>query len=81
MPRRLLIALILCVGLGVLCSWLLPRVGLNLPWFVPLLAFGAIFAGVVLNTNWNEELRGDPDESPVRDDVSERDDDGPHKFR
>lgn len=81
MPRRLLIALILCVLLGALSSWLLPRVGLQLPWYVPLIAFAAIFAGVALNTDWNTELSGDPDESPVRDDVTESEDEEPHKFR
>jgi hypothetical protein len=68
-PRRLLIALILCVVLGLLSSWLLPRLGLQMPWYVPLIAFGAIFIGVALNTDWEEELKGDSDESPVSDDV------------
>ena len=68
-PRRLLIALILCVLLGLGSSWLFHRLGVGIPWYVPLIAFGAIFAGVALNTDWTNEFKGDPDESPVSDDV------------
>ena len=55
----------------------MPRVGLNLPWYVPLIAFAAIFLGVAFNTDWSQELAGDPDESPVSGDSEE----DPFKFR
>jgi hypothetical protein len=55
------------LGLG--SSWLFARLGVGVPWYVPLLAFAVIFTGVALNTDWGAELKGDPDESPVSDDV------------
>ncbi|MBU6413156.1 MAG: hypothetical protein KGS45_06755 [Planctomycetes bacterium] len=77
MTRRLLIALILCVVLGLGSSWLFLRLGVGIPWYVPLIAFAAIFVGVALNTDWSQELKGDVDESPVSDDVE----DDPYKLR
>lgn len=56
MIRRLFISLLVCIVLGVAAAVVLPRMGMNMPWYVPLLAFGAIFAGVVLNTDLASEV-------------------------
>jgi hypothetical protein len=50
LARRLLIAFILIVLLGVGFYIVLPYYGLRLPPFVPILCFGAIAVGALLNT-------------------------------
>ncbi len=50
LARRLLIAFILIVLLGVGFYIVLPYFGLRLPPFVPILCFGAIAVGALLNT-------------------------------
>ncbi len=45
MFRRLLIALFLCIALSLACWLLLPRVGFDVPWWVPLVGFAVILAG------------------------------------
>jgi hypothetical protein len=44
---RLLVAGILSALLAVVCWVLLPRAGVDLPWFVPVLAFAVILAGAL----------------------------------
>lgn len=50
LARRLLVALILIVLLGVGFYIVLPFYGLRLPPYVPMLCFGAIAVGALLNT-------------------------------
>ncbi len=50
LARRLLVALILIVMLGVGFYIVLPFYGLRLPPYVPMLCFGAIAVGALLNT-------------------------------
>ncbi|MDX2147009.1 MAG: hypothetical protein SFZ23_05755 [Planctomycetota bacterium] len=47
MARRMLIAFVLSAMLAVGCYVIAPRAGVYLPWFVPLVAFGAIFAAAI----------------------------------
>lgn len=51
LARRLLVAFIAIVLLGVVFYLVLPYYGLRLPPFVPLLCFGAIALGAILNFN------------------------------
>ena len=50
LARRLLVAFILIVLLGVGFYIVLPHYGLRLPPYVPMLCFGAIAVGALLNT-------------------------------
>lgn len=54
-----------CIVLGITTAIILPRMGINMPWYMPLLAFGAIFVGVVLNTDLAAEVEeGKQPETP-----------------
>ncbi len=48
MVRRLSIAFFLIVLLSLACWYALPKAGVDLPWFVPLLGYAVIVAGTVL---------------------------------
>ncbi|QYU66477.1 hypothetical protein J4558_16010 [Leptolyngbya sp. 15MV] len=47
MTRRLLIAFLLIVGVSLLCWLVLPRVGYDVPWWLPVLGYAIIFAGAM----------------------------------
>jgi hypothetical protein len=65
LARRLLIAFILIVLLGVGFYIVLPHYGLRLPPFVPVVCFIAIAIGALLNTGETPYEPGfDPDEDP-----------------
>ncbi len=70
MIRRLFISLLVCIVLGITAAIVLPRMGMNMPWYVPLLAFAAIFIGVVLNTDLAAEIEdGKRPETPDTEDT------------
>ena len=72
MIRRLFISLVVCIVLGITAAIVLPRMGMNMPWYVPLLAFGAIFVGVVLNTDLAAEVEeGKRPETPENYDTQQ----------
>jgi len=64
LARRLLVALILIVLLGVGFYIVLPFYGLRLPPYVPMLCFGAIAVGALLNTGEtpHNDLHDDDDQ-------------------
>ena len=73
MIRRLFISLVVCIALGVAAAIVLPRMGLNMPWYVPLLAFAAIFVGVAMSTDFSEEIKaGKRPETPESYDTDEK---------
>ena len=55
--RRLFIAFVLIVVVTIVCWFALPRSGLDLPWFVPLIGYGIILLGAFLPVleKWREE--------------------------
>jgi hypothetical protein len=70
--RRLFVSFVACLALGICSALLLPRLGLNMPWFVPLLAFFAIFIGAALSTDFSEEVKaGKRPETPESYDTQE----------
>jgi len=71
LARRLLVAFILIVLLGVVFFIVLPYYGLRLPPFVPILCFGAIATGAILSAN---ESDPDHDNDPGSGDGSGGDD-------
>ena len=48
MARRLFIAFVLIALVTVLCWFVLPRTGLGLPWYVPMLGYAVILGGAML---------------------------------
>jgi hypothetical protein len=67
MLRRLLIAFFLSILIAVVCWFVLPSVGVPIPWWVPLLAFGAIATPAILSiADWKP---AEPDESPQPQDT------------
>ena len=44
---RLLVAFVVCAGLAWLCYQVLPRIGFDVPWWVPVLCFGVILAATL----------------------------------
>lgn len=46
--KRLAVAFVLILGVAWLCYWLLPRVGADVPWWVPILCFLVIVASVIV---------------------------------
>ena len=72
MIRRLFISFVVCIALGITTAIVLPRMGINMPWYMPLLAFGAIFVGVVLNTDLGAEVEeGKRPETPDAHDTQD----------
>jgi len=71
--RRLLIAALLCIALSLACWLLLPRVGFDVPWWVPLVGFIVILAGSLAplldregpDADQDEFLNDDPGPSPA----------------
>lgn len=59
LARRLLVASIFCIIIAVACWWLLPRVGMEIPFYVPLVCFAVIVFGAILR---GEEADGDDGE-------------------
>lgn len=47
MVRRLFIAFLLIAGVSLLCWLVLPRVGFDVPWWLPLLGYVIILGGAV----------------------------------
>lgn len=47
MTRRLLIAFFLIVGVSLLCWLVLPRVGYDVPWWLPMLGYVIILGGAL----------------------------------
>jgi hypothetical protein len=45
---RLVVAFVICTGLAWVCYSVLPRIGVDAPWWVPVLCFGIILAAAVL---------------------------------
>ena len=43
--RRLSIAMILCLIIGLVAWWLLPKYHIDIPWYTTMIAFVAIFVG------------------------------------
>lgn len=67
MLRRLIIAFALSVLIAMLCWFVLPSIGVPIPWWVPLLAFLVIAAPALLTAgDWRVP---EPDESPQTDDL------------
>ena len=73
--RRLFIAFMVILGLALAFYYLLPRVGLAIPWYVPLLAFAVIVVSTVLRMFAGaKEVPMDlppetPGEQPLRSDL------------
>ena len=60
LSHRLFIALLICVGLAVLCWKVLPRFSVDIPWWVPVSGFVVIlFASVAAPRNPDDD---DPDD-------------------
>jgi hypothetical protein len=69
MARRFFIALILCTLAALVCWILLPRLGTNLPWFVPLLAYvPMLLTGLAAWLNAKTPPDEDHDAEPVEND-------------
>lgn len=45
---RLVVAFVICAGLAWLCYRVLPRVGVDVPWWVPVLCFGVILVTMMV---------------------------------
>lgn len=60
MLRRLFLGFLLCCFTAVACFYLLPRLGVNVPWFVPMIAFVAIAGATAMATAQQPREGDDP---------------------
>jgi hypothetical protein len=64
--KRLLIAGLLSAVIAGVCWWLLPRAHIDVPWYVPIVAFGVMLAAALLGArDASEGDDGDEDEPEV----------------
>jgi uncharacterized membrane protein YbhN (UPF0104 family) len=46
--RRLFIGFLIAIGAALACWWGGPKLGLDVPWYVPVIAFGIIVVATIL---------------------------------
>lgn len=62
---RLIVSFVLCAGLAWLCYRVLPRFGVDTPWWVPVLVFLIILGAAVFRRAAGEEERGESENEGV----------------
>ena len=62
--KRLLVAGLISVAIAAICWWLLPQAHIDVPWYVPIVAFGVMLAAALLGARDAQDLDDGQDDDP-----------------
>jgi len=63
--RRLFIALLFIIAFAALCWLALPRLGVTIPWWVPVIGFAVIVVSALLAPSLSERRDDDDPDAPI----------------
>jgi hypothetical protein len=76
--HRLFASFLMCVGLSLVCWWVLPKFGLLVPAWLPLAGFAIILVAILIASAPPSDPQSDDD--PL-DDAEPHESIGPYRFR